>query len=460
MKKTLQVAAREFINTVATKAFVVGLVIIPVIIVITIIGMRIIVREAPPRVEGQVAVIDPTAEVIGGLRESLQPEAIAERRDDFTKLVEEHTPEGIPEGTDPATEAREQAMKLLLGQVPKLDVIELEPDCDLESAKATLFEGDGKAGSRLVLVVVHDDAVVRAAGTESFGNYDFYIRAKLDDRIEREIKSALRNSIVEARVRLEGLDRAYIDSLTQVSRVRSITVTEEGEEKTNKLFNLLLPIGFLVLLFASVMTGGLSLMTTTVEEKASRVVEIMLSAVSPMQFMAGKIFGQMLVGFVILAVYGGMGMLALVVFAMLGVFDLWLLFYLLIFYFIAYFTVAAMFGAIGAAVNEIREAQGLQGPVMMILMIPWLLWMPIARNPDSVFAVVTSFLPPLNPFVMLIRMTSSSPPPLWQVWLSIAVGAVSAYVAIWFAGKVFRIGLLMYGKPPNFKTLIKWVRMA
>jgi ABC-2 type transport system permease protein len=73
---------------------------------------------------------------------------------------------------------------------------------------------------------------------------------------------------------------------------------------------------------------------------------------------------------------------------------------------------------------------------------------------------VTSFLPPLNPFVMLIRMTSTSPPPMWQVWLSILIGAASVYFALWFAAKVFRVGLLMYGKPPNFATLIRWVRMA
>ena len=81
-------------------------------------------------------------------------------------------------------------------------------------------------------------------------------------------------------------------------------------------------------------------------------------------------------------------------------------------------------------------------------------------SPDSAFSVVMSFLPPVNPFVMLIRMASTSPPPLWQVWLSILVGVGSVFAALWFAAKVFRVGLLMYGKPPNFKTLIRWVRMA
>jgi ABC-type Na+ efflux pump permease subunit len=168
----------------------------------------------------------------------------------------------------------------------------------------------------------------------------------------------------------------------------------------------------------------------------------------------------MLVGFLVLAVYGGIGVGSLVFFAVAGMLDVSMLFYLVIFYLIAYFTVASLMAAIGAAVNEMREAQSLLGPVMIVVMIPWILWMPISRNPDSTFAVVTSFLPPLNPFVMLIRMTSTSPPPMWQVWLSILIGAASVYGAMWFAAKVFRVGLLMYGKPPNFATLLRWVRMA
>jgi ABC-type Na+ efflux pump permease subunit len=222
----------------------------------------------------------------------------------------------------------------------------------------------------------------------------------------------------------------------------------------------MLPAAFMILLFASVMTGGQSLMTTTVEEKSSRVVEVLLSAVSPMQLMAGKIMGQMAVGFIVLAVYAGMGLATLMSFAMLGLVDISLLFYLVVFYLISYFVVASLLGAIGAAVNEMREAQNLMGPVMIVLMVPWLLWMPISRAPDSTFAVVASFVPPINPFVMLIRMTSSSPPPTWQVWLSILVGVVSVYAALWFAAKVFRVGVLMFGRPPNLATLIRWARMA
>jgi ABC-type Na+ efflux pump permease subunit len=458
MRKILAVAIREFLATVATKGFVLGVVMLPLIVLIVIFGIGLLLDEEAPRVEGELAIVDPTGEVWEGVASYLEPEALAERRDDFEQRLDEAMA-ALPT-TQGSEQARRMALQNILGEVPHLEVVRLDASVDLEQAKQELHEGTVQDGGRLALVVVDDDAVVKDPEDDRFGRYELFIREKLDDRVIDEINAGVRHAIVDARVARAGLDRDYIDSLTRVGRVRSKTVTEEGEKETNEALVMLMPAAFMLLLFASVMTGGQSLMTTTVEEKSSRVVEVLLSAVSPMQLMTGKIIGQMLVGFLVLAVYGGIGVGSLVFFAVAGMLDVSMLFYLVIFYLIAYFTVASLMAAIGAAVNEMREAQSLLGPVMIVVMIPWILWMPISRNPDSTFAVVTSFLPPLNPFVMLIRMTSTSPPPMWQVWLSILIGAASVYGAMWFAAKVFRVGLLMYGKPPNFATLLRWVRMA
>jgi len=186
----------------------------------------------------------------------------------------------------------------------------------------------------------------------------------------------------------------------------------------------------------------------------------LLSAVSPMQLMSGKIMGQMGVGLLILILYAGLGLSALLSFALTGLVDPKLFVFLIAFFLIAYFVVASLMAGIGAAVNEMREAQTLMTPLMILIMIPWMLWMPITRNPNSMFSTVISFIPPINSFAMLLRLTSTSPPPLWQVFVSMAVGIVSVWGALWFATKVFRIGLLMFGKPPNLATLIRWARMA
>jgi ABC-type Na+ efflux pump permease subunit len=462
VNKIFHVAVREFVATVATKGFILGIVITPIIILVAIFGMRTLFNEEAPRIEGEVTVIDPTGEVFDGIHDYLQPETIAERRGDLKELAEQQVPAELKQLADSSgkADAARMALDAVLGEVPQLDVVRLDVRVDPEKAKEPLRAGDASGGGRLALIMIHDDAVVKQEDRERFGSYDLFVKEKLDDRIEDEIKSGVRAAIIDSRVRLANLDLEEIQALTSVARVRSRTVTDEGEKETNEILNALMPMAFMMLLFVSVLSGGQYLMTTTIEDKSSRVIEVLLSAVSPMQLMTGKIIGQMFVGFLILGAYAGMGFGALVAFALVGMLDLSLFIYLIIFYFIAFFVIASLMAAIGAAVNEMREAQTFMTPVMLTMIIPWVLWMPITRDPNSMFAVVTSFLPPINTFVMLLRMTSTAPPPLWQVWLSILIGLASVYAAVWFAAKVFRIGILMYGKPPDFKTLVRWVRMA
>ena len=134
--------------------------------------------------------------------------------------------------------------------------------------------------------------------------------------------------------------------------------------------------------------------------------------------------------------------------------------WLLAFFLVTYLVFGALMLAIGAAVNQMADAQSLMGPVMLLLLTPYMLSPIIGQAPNSTFSVAMSFIPPVNTFVMLARLASVSPPPVWQVLLSLLVGILAAAGAVWFASKVFRIGLLMHGKPPNIATLIRWVRQA
>ena len=466
MRKILLVAAREFEATVATKGFILGLMVTPLIIMFLIFAMPRLMTQAPPKVTGEVAVIDPTGQVSQGLRDYLRPEALAARREARRQRLQRATSgaaSAMAERSPQGRVAMQHSLDAALGSVPQLQVVALDAAADLEQAKTpltTVVAEKSESQGRLALAVVHADAVQRAAGAAKFGSYDLYVRGKLDDRIEDEIRNGLRDAIIGARIRNSGLDRAQVEALTRVDQASSRTVTAEGERETNEVANVLLPAGFMVLLLMSVLTGGQYLLTSTVEEKSNRVVEVLLSAVSPMELMTGKILGQMGVGLLVLALYAGLGLSALFSFAMMGVLDPKLIVFLVIFYLLAYLTVGSIMAAIGSAVNEMREAQTLMTPIMLLVMVPWMLWMPISRDPNSVFATVLSFVPPLGNFVMLLRLTSTAPPPMWQVWLCILVSAAGAYAAIWFAAKVFRIGLLMFGKPPTFATLIRWARMA
>jgi ABC-2 type transport system permease protein len=137
-----------------------------------------------------------------------------------------------------------------------------------------------------------------------------------------------------------------------------------------------------------------------------------------------------------------------------------LIVWLLAFFLVTYLVFGALMLAIGAAVNQIADAQSLLGPVMLLLIAPYMLAPIIGQAPNSVFSVAVSFIPPINTFAMMARLATVTPPPVWQVLLSLLIGVAAAAGAVWFAAKVFRIGLLMHGKPPNLATLIRWARQA
>jgi ABC-2 type transport system permease protein len=463
MKKILKVARREFAATAGTKAFIFGVLATPGFLVLIILMLPRMLQQGPPQIEGEIAVIDVTGEVASGLRTTLGAEAIARRRDEMARRLNEAMPPALRTAVGAAEKANRggPTVDAALGQVPRLDVVVLDSQISVEAAKALLKEQDKAAArKRLALVVVRGDAVRLGPGKTRFGSYDLFVRGKIDDRLETEIKSGMREAIIDARARLSGLDPRQVDALTHVDNVASRTVTATGEDRTNRLLNEIMPAAFMALLIVSVMMGGQYLLTTTVEEKSSRVVEVLLSAVSAMELMVGKILGQLAVGLLVMALYLALGFVALASFATLGLVDPMLIVFLFVFFLIAYVTLGAFMAAVGAAVSEMREAQGLMMPVMLTLMVPWLLWMPISRDPNSVFAVALSFIPPVGNFVMLLRLASATPPPMWQALLAVLIGIAGALASLWFASKIFRIGLLMYGKPPNFKTLVRWARMA
>lgn len=462
MKKTLQVASREILATVTTKGFIIGVLITPVIIIVSVLIFSKAHLNTPPRVVGEVAILDPTSEVAEGAAKSLSPAAFALRRAQDMELVEKNLPASIRTlALQSGTQTLPEAAKKLLGEVPELHIQKLTETADLNKEKQALLVKQEGSSRRLALVVVHPDAVRRAAGKLGFGAYDLYVREKLDLQVEGEIKTAVRESIIAARAKASGMDPKEVEYLTDVPWVQSTRVTQQGEQKAqHEAVVTLIPFAFMFLIFVSVMTSSQYLMTTTIEEKSSRIAEVLLSALSPMELMAGKILGQFVVGLMVLFVYLGLGLMALMSFAMLGLIDWWIIVYLFIFYLASFFTYAALMAAVGACVNEIREAQSLIMPIMLTLMVPMFLWMPISRDPGSTMALALSMIPPVNSFVMLIRMASNTPPPLWQVWTSIVLGLGGAYAAVWSSAKIFRIGLLLHGKPPDFRTMLRWIRMA
>lgn len=454
MKKIGLIAKREFLAAVSSKGFVIGLLMMPALFALLAVATRVM-GSGGTRVTGEIAIVDATGTVAAPLRQALTPEAIQERR---ARAIARAL--GTLGTSSSAALRGAQASAPGMGVPPLLTLVERPSGDDLQAAKAWLLESAPEQPRHAALVVVHADAVVPAAGKSDYGTYDLYLPPNLDERVEGELRDALRDTIVNARASARGIAMAEVRSMTTVAAPPSVTITAGTERRTASAFNRAVPFIFAGLLVFGVMIGGQTLLTSTVEEKSSRVIEVLLSAVSPFELMAGKILGQMAVSLLVLGLYVGMGLVVLTSFAMLGLLNPMLIVYLLVFFFITYLLFASVFGAIGAAVTEMREAQALLSPVMIVLMAPWMLAFPVSREPNSVMAVAMSFIPPTNSFFMMVRLASTSPPPMWQVWLSAVIGLAAALAATWAAAKIFRVGLLMYGKPPNFATLMRWVRQS
>ncbi len=460
--KILHVAWREFATTVFTRAFLLGIFLPPALMTGVLTLMPLLMNKAAPKVTGHVALIDQTGAVASKVESAFSPEAVAKRLEARLKRGLDQAP--VPDALKNQASASASQAAATMNQT-NLNVRVLDPAANEDAEKKPILDAQGKekdaqgADPRLLLAVIPKSAVNPEPG-QPFDTFRIFTAPRLDPQVQDDVEDQIAKAIVSARIAAGGLDSDRVLAMTATPRPVAKAVTAEGERKTSEAARMLIPGAFMFLLWISVFTCGQQLLTTTIEEKSSRVMEVLLSAVSPLQLMTGKIVGQMSVGVLILAVYGGAGVAGLLFLSMMHVIDPINFLYLIIYFVIAFFLIASLMAAVGSAVSDIREAQSLLGPIMIVLVIPMMLWFPIMRNPNSLFAQICSFIPPISPFIMILRLAGSEKIPFWQVGASIAVGIFAVFVFLWAAAKVFRIGVLMYGKPPNFKTLIHWIRMA
>ncbi|MEQ8770886.1 MAG: ABC transporter permease [Phycisphaerales bacterium] len=479
--KVIHVAKREFVATALTKGFIFGALVVPALMAALIPLVAVLAASAtPPAEKGTVLVLDRSGEVFDMLSERLSREAIRERRQATARRIAENAQDvfgGL--GGNIAGTAEDAVDRV---EVPELRVERLPDDADLEAEKQRMRDElrqpapEDRTRRLIGIIEVDERAVVKgpppepaddaeddadAEPTESFGGYSAFFRPKINDEAVNEIENAVEWSIREKRYELAGVDRDYIRELSSIGSAETKEITEEGERSDSSgLTTFIIPVVAMVLILIATLTGGQYLLTTTIEEKSSRVVEVLLSAVSPMELMTGKILGQMAVGMSLLLIYNSLLIFAAISFSYADLIDPMLLVYFFILFILAYAMFASMMAAIGSAVNDLREAQSLMTPVMLISMVPYFFFMPVIRSPNSTLSTVMSFIPPFSPFIVIMRVASNDPPPAWQVWLAIGVMVLAAWGLMWAAAKVFRVGLLMFGKPPNLATLIKWIRMA
>ena len=442
MRKTLTVAWREFRHTAMTKAFLFGAVIMPVLMMalfIIVIPLMMDSNETPLR--GKIAIIAPS-DVITEIDRRFN-------QGDFNQNeVVEQLPEIIK--NDPIASAMINSNE---GASVDVELIEENVD-NIESLKQQVQDGI------LEGFIVVPESLVKS--TQSEEKLDVFIPSSFSPNHTDLLTSTASRSIVDVRLRRLGHTPSDIHDLMRRPRAKAIRISDDGGEvPDNEVARQLIPMAFMMLLWIATFTSGNYLLTTTIEEKANKVMEVLLSAISPMQLLAGKILGQAGVSAVILCMYGSAAIAGLVAFAMMDLVPIEHLIFFAIFFIIAYFMVATIMAAVGSAVTELRDAQSLMGPVMIVLIIPMVLWPVLAEHPNGLIATITSLTPPLLPFIMILRVTASTEPvAMWQVVLSIVFGFGSVIAMVWMCARIFRIGVLMQGKPPSVVQLIRWIRQG
>ena len=220
----------------------------------------------------------------------------------------------------------------------------------------------------------------------------------------------------------------------------------------------------LMILYMSILLWGQAVMTSVIEEKTSRVVEVMAAGVSPTTLLAGKLLGVGAAGLTQFLVWA-ISMFGVSVFAAgaaMGPFAMpeitpVMLVSFVLFFVLGFLFYAALYAAIGAAVNTVQEAQSLAFPVMLPIILAMVSFPAVLEAPDGALAVTMSMIPGMSPLIMFLRIVVLTPP-LWQIALSIALLVLGILGVVWVAARVYRVGILMYGKKPTFPELMKWVR--
>ncbi len=279
------------------------------------------------------------------------------------------------------------------------------------------------------------------------------------------MQRAVSDVFVSERLAAAGLDAVKVKGLTRELRLRTIRLSEKGQREEHGL-GLILPIVLLMILYTSILMWGQMTMTGVIEEKGSRVIEVLASGVSPTQLLTGKLLGiggagltQFLVWAVsLLGVSLASGAAGAGAFALPEITPIVLVSFVL-FFLLGFTFYAALYSAIGSAVNTVQEAQQLVFPVVLPLVAGLICFPAVLQSPNGGLSLGLSLLPPLTPLIMFLRIVVQTPP-LWQIALSIALLVAAIAGVLWLSARIYRIGILMYGKKPTFPELLRWVRHA
>lgn len=442
MRNALIIARRDYLAAVRTRAFLLSLLLIPILSGVAI-GFQILTAKAERGTTKTYAVVDRTR----SMKEAF--EAANARRSAIEVL-------------DPTTREPTAPYFALLFVEPSADA----PEVVLEQRVALSdrhrrgeFDGFLEIGPDVL------DLAPRAGPPDERKS----VRFQSDKAIERDFSTwagRTVNEVVQARrFAARGLAPEVVRELQSPVRlqVKGMTtrdpVTGKIQDATDdkRVVSFVLPTVLVAMMLLVVVLSSVPAMQGIVEEKQQRIAEVLLGCVTTFELMLGKLLGVALVSLTIASAYLGGGYLLAARFGAASLVSPALVAWFVLFLVLAVIIYGSLFMAVGAAASDLKETQSLQMPVTMVAVMPMMLLGTLLREPNGKVALVGSFVPFSSPMLMMARLSTSAEIPLWQPVVAALGVLLTALACVWASGRIFRVGLLLQGKGVRLDDLVRWV---
>lgn len=444
MSKIIVVAGREYASAVKSKAFIVTIVAMPILMGVGLFA-EMIAEKGKNISDRKIVILDRTGQIYEGLA------AEADRRNKHD-IFEDSEDEGEP---------RQIQSRFILEQVDSSG----QPADELAfQLSERIRKGEVFAFVDIGAQVTNADRISAETSPEA-ATIQYYTSATTNRALQRWLGQAVTQTVQQHRIREAGFDPEQIHFMTGSPRIIQLGLVErnattgqiEEVKEVDRKAALLIPLITIMLMFGVIMIGASPLIQSTLEEKTQRIAEVLLASLTPFQWMMGKLIGMVGVSLTIVTVYFAGG-------AFIAVkTDVWqhvpvhLIGWFALFQVLAVLMFGALFIAVGSACSDHREAQSAVMPVMILIILPMMMLGQAIQEPNGTLATWLSFFPPATPMLMLTRQSIPPGIPMWQPLVGAALTILATTVCIWAAGRIFRVGILAQGKGAGLKDMAKWL---
>jgi len=456
MNKLLAIIKREYIAKVRTKFFVVMTILGPVLLAIFTV-LPAFLFSVKTGGDTRLAIVDQTAGA--GLYAPIRNALLNQDHDEDDDNKQSGVTESVRENPQ---QRMEKAGRSLKGTF-RVEEAKLNGR-SLEDVKRELNARIGRDELEGYLVIPPDILSNSESKTAYYGR-------NVGDVITREqIERRLNNAVRRQRLVAEGVKDQDIDALSKSVDIAAYPINEQGQEGAEDSgagFAMVFIIAFLI--YITVLLYGQVVLGAVIEEKETRIAEILFSSVRPFTIMFGKLIGVSLMALTQMAIWAiAFGAVALYVVPSMTAqgFEINLphlpsvfFVYFFLFFALGYFLYATIYVLVGSMVTTTQEGGQMAMPVVFLLMAGLYMSFMVIRAPNSSFAFWVSMIPFFAPITMLVRIVAQTPP-FWQIALSLTIGFGSVALLLWLASRIYRIGMLMYGKKATIPEVARWVRQS